>query len=413
MKKIITLLLCLLLIAALAVTVFAAGSASFSVSTSGSTLYRGDTVTLTVQVSSSEPATSYGLQLSYDASVLELVSGSCTVPEALVNSFNNGFAFMFQNATAYSGTVGTVTFRVKDTAAFGSYVITGDASVKNGNAVVSANGCSVSHTVACKHSYGSWTMVSDTQHKHICSICQKEETVNHTYDNACDTDCNVCGATRTTSHNYKTVWSKDKTSHWHECSVCKDKKDVEKHTPGAEATETKAQTCTVCGYVIKAALGHKHSYASTWTTDESGHWYACSGCEEKGSYAEHDFENACDPDCSICGYTRETAHSFAEEWDENSHWHICTGCGLKADEGIHEPGAEATADTAQTCTICGYEIAPALGGSEETLPDATEPTNPDTPEDSSFPWWIVVVIAVVVIGGAVVFVVLKKKNSEE
>ena len=309
------------------------------------------------------------------------------------------------------------------------------------------------------HKYGSWTKVNDTMHKHTCSVCQKEETANHswnggsvtkkatckeagvktytctacnatktesiakltthTYDHACDTDCNVCGVTRTTTHNYKTSWSKDKTNHWHECSVCGDKKDVAAHTPGAEATETKAQSCTTCGYVIKAALGHTHKYASTWTTDENGHWYACSGCEEKGSYAAHDFENACDKDCSICGYTRETEHKFAETWntDANNHWHECTGCGLKQDEAAHEPGAEATATTAQTCTVCGYEIAPALGGEETKEPtestDATIPTTPtdkNDPEDSTFPWWIIVVVAVVAAGGVVVIVVIKKKK---
>ena len=308
------------------------------------------------------------------------------------------------------------------------------------------------------HKYGNWTKVNDSTHKHTCSVCQKEETANHswnggsvtkkatckeagiktytctacnatkiesiakltthTYEHACDTDCNVCGATRTTTHNYKTSWSKDKTNHWHECSVCKDKKDVAAHTPGAEATETKAQTCTTCGYVIKAALGHTHKYASTWTTDENGHWYACSGCEEKGSYAAHDFENACDKDCSICGYTRETEHKFAETWntDTNNHWHECSGCGLKQDEAAHEPGAEATETTAQTCTICGYEITPALGGEETKKPTEgtnattpTEPTDEKDPEDGTFPWWIIIVVAVVAVGGIAVVVIKKKK----
>ena len=309
------------------------------------------------------------------------------------------------------------------------------------------------------HSYGNWTKVNDTTHKHTCSVCSKEETANHTwnsgtvtkkatckedgvktytctacnatktesiakltthtYDHACDTDCNVCGATRTITHNYKTSWSKDKTNHWHECSVCKDKKDVTAHTPGAEATEATAQTCTTCGYVIKAALGHKHNYATTWTTDEGGHWYACSGCAEKSSYAAHDFENDCDKDCSICGYTRETEHKFAEAWtsDATNHWHVCSACGLKQDEAAHEPGAEATATTAQTCTICGYEIAPALGSEETTGPtestDATTPTVPTDktdPEDGSFPWWIIIIVAVVAIGGVVAVIVIKKKK---
>lgn len=521
MKKIIAICVCFLLVAMLATTVMAAGSASFSASASSKQLRRGETITLTVSVSCSEPATSYGLQLSYDSAVFELVNGSTNASGALVNSFNNGFAAMFQTPTAYTGSIGTVTLRVKDNAAFGNYTISGSASVKNGSDAVAASGCSVSVSVVCDHNYGAWseadsnnhaktcsvcndvkkeahtwdkgtvlkqanckeggqvkytcttcsatktentekttdhkygnwTKVSDTQHKHTCSVCSKEETVNHswnngtvtkkatckeagekkftctgcsvtkteeipiltthTYDHACDTDCNVCGLTRTTTHKYSTKWSANKENHWHECSVCKDKKDETKHTPGAAPTETKAQTCTTCGYVIKAALGHKHNYAQQWTTDDAGHWYACSGCAEKGSYAEHDFENACDQDCSICGYTRQTEHVYDEAWanDDTNHWHVCSGCGLKQDEAAHEPGAEATETTAQTCTICGYEIAPALGV-PETEPTAapTEPTQADAAADSEgIPVWIFIAVGVVIVG-VVAVVIIKKKS---
>ena len=310
------------------------------------------------------------------------------------------------------------------------------------------------------HNYSAWSKVNDTTHKRTCSVCQKEESANHswnsgtitkptsckeagekkftcttcnatkvesiakltthTYDNACDTKCNICNQERTITHSYKTAWSKDQTNHWHECTVCKHKKDVAIHIPGAEATETTAQTCTACGYVIKAALGHKHNYATTWTTDEAGHWYACAGCEEKGSYAAHDFENACDKDCSVCGLTREIEHTLDEKWmtDATNHWHICTSCGLKQDETAHEPGAEATAATAQTCTICGYEIAPAQGGEETKEPTestgATTPTTPTdktNPKESRFPWWIVIAAVVIVAGGTVTAVVIIKKKQ--
>ena len=312
------------------------------------------------------------------------------------------------------------------------------------------------------HKYGNWTNVDDNQHKHICEVCSKEETASHTwnsgvitkkptckeegvktftctgcsatktedlekltthtYDHDCDTDCNVCGVTRETTHKYKTTWSKDKNEHWHECSVCKDKQDIAAHTPGAAATEYKAQTCTTCGYVIKAALGHKHKYATTWTTDEKGHWYTCSGCEEKGSYADHDFENDCDADCSVCGYTREIEHAFDEKWttDETNHWHVCASCGLKQDEAAHEPGAEATATTAQTCTICQYEIAPALGVPETTeAPTEAPTTEPEVPAvekngNGENPFIIIAAITVIaaVVIALIVLITRRKKEKE-
>ena len=100
MKKIINVSIFFLLLVFLAVPVHAAGSAGFSMKGSEQTLHRGSTVTLTVSVSSTEPATSYGLQLSYDSNVFELVNGTTSASGALVNSFNNGFAFMFQSPTA-------------------------------------------------------------------------------------------------------------------------------------------------------------------------------------------------------------------------------------------------------------------------------------------------------------------------
>lgn len=56
-------------------------------------------------------------------------------------------------------------------------------------------------------------------------------------------------------------------------------------------------------------------------------------------------------------------HNWLEEWvrDETKHWHYCFGCTVKNDMADHTPGAAATAETPQTCTVCGYELAPALG----------------------------------------------------
>ena len=605
MKRILPVILCVLLMATFCMTAAAAEKTVFSLSASQTTLHKGDAVTFTVSVYAAEPATSYGLMLSYDSSVFELVNGSCTVGGTLVSSFNNGFAFMFQNATAYSGTVGTVTFKVKENAAFGKYTVSGSASVKNGSTPVEASGASGTVVIACNHSFGSWTRaddathksvcaacgteetaghtwnsgtvtrnpsckevgektiacttcnatktetiaktgdhcyggwtkvseaqhkhscsvcgkeetvnhswdsgkvtktpscketgvktfactgcnatrtetiaktgdhsygtwmkVSEAQHKHSCSVCGKEETVNHswdsgkvtkapscketgvktfactgcnaaktetvakqtahTYDHACDPDCNVCASTRAVSHNYKTAWSKDGSKHWHECTVCRNQKDVASHIPGGEATESRAQTCTVCGYVIKAALGHTHKYAAQWSADENGHWYACSGCGEQGSYTAHDFENACDADCAVCGYTHEIRHAFEEKWerDETNHWQVCTVCGLKEAEAAHVPGGEATTETAQTCMVCGYEIAPALGV-PEILTDAVQtpavdtevpPTDAETPatdaqapaadEAAEFPWWIAIAAAAVAAAGVIGIATKKKK----
>ena len=181
MKRTLCILLCLLSVFVLAVPVLAAGNVGFSILASSQTLNAGDTVTLTVHASSSEPATSYGLMLSYDTSVFELVSGNCSVPGALVNSFQNGFAFMFQQPVAYSGIVGTVTLKVKATAPLGSYTISGSASANNGGTTVSAYGCSTSVSVVCNHTYSAWTESGDI-HQRTCSVCKSMDTAVHSWD---------------------------------------------------------------------------------------------------------------------------------------------------------------------------------------------------------------------------------------
>ena len=72
---------------------------------------------------------------------------------------------------------------------------------------------------------------------------------------------NICISAEASSsheHSWSSEWSKDETHHWHACSGCDEKNDVAPHTPGAAATEIDPQICTVCGYIIAHATGHIH-----------------------------------------------------------------------------------------------------------------------------------------------------------
>ena len=107
-------------------------------------------------------------------------------------------------------------------------------------------------------------------------------------------DCAYCNQIGTTTwdsttygeHNYAATWSSDADGHWHECSLCHDKKDNAAHTPGAAATETTPQKCTKCDYTITPALGHTHSMTpvaanpATCTADGNTAYYVCSGCSK-------------------------------------------------------------------------------------------------------------------------------------
>ena len=215
------------------------------------------------------------------------------------------------------------------------------------------------------HSYSEVWSYDETNHWHECSVCHtKKDETPHTYDNACDTTCNDCGKTREITHSYSEVWSNDETNHWHECSVCHTKKDEAAHIPGAEATETTAQTCTVCGYVIKAPLGHTHRPTIVRrvepTCEKAGNieHYKCScGKLYYDAAATKEITNAAKIILSATGHTRGGDWKYSEIY----HWHECAVCGERMDTAFHRAGAEATETTPQTCAVCGYVIKEALG----------------------------------------------------
>lgn len=373
MKKVIVVLLTLLLIAALTVPALADGSVVFTVSPSKSSVALGETITFTVSVSSSTQVNNMGFTIAYDEKVFEIidVTGG-NIPDTMAKSFGKdlpggpGGAVQFNKAQSYSGAFLTFKLKAKTNANGSKVGGVGRANFGDQKITSSVNGATV--TVAapeCKHDFGSWEKVDSKTHQRTCKICGKVEKHEHVYDNACDPDCNVCGAKRDVKHQWQAKWTSDKSGHWHECAVCHEKTKVEPHKPGPEATEKNPQTCTVCGYEISPKVSHKHKYSNEWSYDGEGHWHVCTvwGCHSKVDYHEHVYDNECDVSCNVCGYLRKAPHVPNGEWrgDETGHWHVCTRCGEKVDLMPHDPGPEATDDSPQVCLTCGYIIKPATG----------------------------------------------------
>lgn len=208
------------------------------------------------------------------------------------------------------------------------------------------------------------------EHTHVWDVsytvpatCQEEGATAY--------GCSACGAVSVEvlpklGHKFGTQWTRNASGHWHACSACGEKSDFGKHYPGPAATEEKAQICLTCGYTLTAKLGHSHKYETQWTSDETGHWYACSGCDEQKDFADHSYDDGCDPDCNVCGYLTATAHKYSGTWssDENGHWDVCTICQKASDPEPHIPDPEAGETEAQVCLACGFELAPAPESSE-------------------------------------------------
>jgi hypothetical protein len=81
------------------------------------------------------------------------------------------------------------------------------------------------------------------------------DVLAHTYDNACDSSCNICKATRTAPHSYTNAWKFNNRVHWHECT-CGAKSGEATHTwdlgtvtekPTETENGTLLFTCTICG----------------------------------------------------------------------------------------------------------------------------------------------------------------------
>lgn len=168
-------------------------------------------------------------------------------------------------------------------------------------------------------------------------------------------------------HQYNTEYtSVGADGHAHFCTKdgCTEHDTVVAHTSSGAATEDMPETCTECGYVIKEALGHTCSNhltevkatEATCTTAGNKAYYKCT-CEKLYTDALGTTETTL-AEVTIAAL----GHNVATVWstDTTDHWHACTRCDYTEDHASHIPGAEATEDTAQTCTVCDHVLAAKL-----------------------------------------------------
>ena len=195
---------------------------------------------------------------------------------------------------------------------------------------------------------------------------------------------------------------------------------VGNHTCVTNTTPTciKKATCGICGqdYYGDHDLSHHDAAAHTCTADGTVEYWECSVCGKKFSDPNGTAEitNIADPNdparhslvktdakaptCTDNGNTAywtctecknifsddaglnpttladvtvfATGHTWSNDWssDGTGHWHDCVNANCPITENnqkvgyaVHTPGDDATETTPQTCDVCGYELAPALG----------------------------------------------------
>ena len=153
MKKIICMILCVLLLSALAATAFAAGSATITLTPSKAAAAHGEEVTVTVSITEVLNCKAAGIIVSYDTEALELVSGECLV-DAFMKNFDattgNG-ELAFTDGTTLSGDIFRFTVRVKDSARIANGgLIAVKPSVRDTEGVVECQQVGLQLTITCQ-----------------------------------------------------------------------------------------------------------------------------------------------------------------------------------------------------------------------------------------------------------------------
>ena len=184
-------------------------------------------------------------------------------------------------------------------------------------------------------------------------------------------------------HDYKTEWSSDKENHWHECKICGDKIDIEQHTYD-NACDT---SCNICEQEREHVKPDKLEIVQMPTKLEyrMGEEYSLEGLVLKATYfdgttefvtSEHQIDGMDSVEegiqiISVVYYGAHTdidliVHDYKTEWnvDKVIHWHECKICGDKEALEQHvfknwEVAVVATTTSQglekRICTVCGYE----------------------------------------------------------
>lgn len=162
------------------------------------------------------------------------------------------------------------------------------------------------------HRYATLYSQDGQYHWYSCLNCgEKKDREEHSYSASCAETCESCGYTRQTEHSFAQEWTMDISGHWHSCTQCGKQESLISHTPGPEATETRAQSCTECGFEIIPAKSHIHDYAP-YEADAFSHWGSCDcGTELPKEPHLWDMEQGV---CRICGVTPTVPEKTEIPW---------------------------------------------------------------------------------------------------
>ena len=414
MKKIVVLLICALLIAALAIPALAAANDTvLTVSSDKVNVKKGDEFVLTFSMTGSDKFVAAGVELYYDANVIELVRDEEGVPVYEVLAPNPWMVIPNDNWTSFAisrfdkreGTLNSavcsIAFRVISDCPGTAYVTVTKAGASNKaseSIVITASGAGVK--ISGEHSFGAWTETKaptcSTKGEKVreCAKCGHKETaeiatIPHSYtpavtaptctekgftthtcvcgDSYVDTYVNATGHTYGEWYETKAPTCTAKGEKQHDCVNCDHFENAEvaiiPHSYNAVVT---APTCTEKGFTTHTCVCGD-SYVDTYvnaTGHTYGEWYETKAptCTVKGE-KQHDCVN-CDhfetAEVATVPHTYESAVTAPTCTEKGFTTHTCSVCGdSKVDTYVNPTGHKYEGNwqiaVAPTCTVKGEE----------------------------------------------------------
>ena len=147
-----------------------------------------------------------------------------------------------------------------------------------------------------------------------------DKACEHTYDNACDTICNLCSEERTTTHTPNADDGNCLTEIT--CSVCGTvtTEAKENHTPNADDGDCLTEiTCSVCG-IITTEAKETHTLEKGIDNGDGTHSPACQYCDYVDTATTEEHSDYIDENC-ICTVCSLAVHTV------DSTTGICSVCG--------------------------------------------------------------------------------------
>jgi len=259
-------------------------------------------------------------------------------------------------------------------------------------------------------------------HYRYCTGCDEMLDVeNHKGGTATCTQkakCTVCGfAYGEVSDDHK--WSPTylyqvKEGHAWICADCKTHSQVEPHVAGPAGTPGAEVVCKDCGYIMEPAKDHVHKLtkvpAKDATCTEPGNleYYTCNGCSALFADAAGSKELS-SVTIDVLGHKADSSWEIDNEY----HWRVCTNCAITL-EGTKMVHTDEDKDG--KCESCGYTLGAEIP--EETEPGKAEDKNAtrkdrDTDEEEKdWTWLIITAVAVVccAAAAALTVIIIKKKK---